>query len=135
MVLVAGEAGARVTVAAGAGFGSATGDATAAGAGEGTSHDFWRTGDGGRGSGAGAGAGAGALMVFVAIGTGVGVGNGVWGPGAVEPLERSTKMRGADLPAKNSAAVREDSVDGAGGNMSAWNESACVLMLVEAWEV
>lgn len=126
IVLVAGEAGARAGVAVGACFDSTTWDATAAGVGAGTSHDFWRAGDGGRGSGAG----AGALIVLVAIGTEVGVGNCVWGPGAVEPLERSTRMRGADLPAKNSAAVREDSTDGAGGNMSAWNESAWVMLYV-----
>jgi hypothetical protein len=43
----------------------------------------------------------------------------------VDPVDRSTRMRGADLPEKNSAAVREDSIEGAGGNMSAWNESDC----------
>jgi hypothetical protein len=43
----------------------------------------------------------------------------------VDPVERSTRIRGADLPEKNWAAVREDSMEGAGGNMSAWNESDC----------
>jgi len=92
------------------------------GAGAGTSNDCWRTGGGREGSGADAEAGGGALNDFVAIGKGVGV--GAWYPGAVDPVERSTRMRGADLPANNSAAERDDSVDGAGGNMSAWKESA-----------
>jgi hypothetical protein len=47
----------------------------------------------------------------------------------VDPLERSTRIRGADLPEKNSAAVREGSADGAGGNMSAWKESACIYVV------
>lgn len=114
--------------AAGAALDSTTGDGTLTGAGIGTSNDFWRTGSGGEGSGTCAGAGGGALSDFVAIGKAVGVGVGAWAwcPDMLDPVERSTRMRGADLPEKNSAAVREDSVDGAGGNISAWKESACV---------
>ena len=106
-----------------------------AGAGTDTSNDFWRTGCGGEGSGTDAGAGAGALSDFVAMGTGAGM-TGAWCPGAVDPLERSTRIRGADLPAKNSAAVRDDSRDGAGGNISAWKESAWVCVtFVRRWFV
>jgi hypothetical protein len=39
-------------------------------------------------------------------------------------VERSTRKRGADLPLKNWAVMKEDSMEGARGNMSAWNESA-----------
>lgn len=99
-----------------------TGTGAGAGAGAGTSIDIWRTGAGGEGSGADAGVGGGALSDFVTMGEGVGV--DAWCPGAVDPVERSTRIRGADFPAKNSAAEMDDSVDGAGGNMSAWKESA-----------
>jgi len=52
----------------------------------------------------------------------------------VDPVERSTRMRAAGFPAKNSAAVREASADGAGGNMSAWKESACAWS-VNLWDI
>jgi hypothetical protein len=126
IVVETGTAAAVEVAAAGAGLDSTTGDGTMPGAGIGTSNDFWRTGESGEGSVTVAGAGGGALSDFVAIGKAVGVGAWAWCPCMVDPVERSTRMRGADLPAKNSAAVREDSVDGAGGNISAWKESAWV---------
>lgn len=47
-----------------------------------------------------------------------------WGPARVDPSERFTSLRGATLPWKNSEALREASIEGAGGKMSDWNESA-----------
>ena len=44
-------------------------------------------------------------------------------------MSRETSLREIGLPEKNSPAVREGSIDGAGGKMSDWNESdwrACV---------
>lgn len=45
------------------------------------------------------------------------------GPSRVDPLERSTSLRGTTFPLKNSEALREGSIEGAGGKMSDWNES------------
>ena len=39
------------------------------------------------------------------------------------PVSRETNLRETGLPEKNSPAVREGSIDGAGGKMSDWNES------------
>lgn len=47
------------------------------------------------------------------------------GPEKTVPSPRPTSLRGAVLPLKNSAAVREGSTEGAGGYMSDWKESAC----------
>lgn len=54
-----------------------------------------------------------------------GVTNGV--PGAVEvtPLSRLTSLSEGGFPEKNSPAVREGSMEGAGGKISDWNESDC----------
>ena len=38
-------------------------------------------------------------------------------------MSRETSLRETGLPEKNSPAVREGSIDGAGGKMSDWNES------------
>jgi hypothetical protein len=93
------------------------------------------------GEGAAAGLGAEALNVlvgWVAEGGGTEAGTGVagvadendgtavgGGPLSVDPLSRLTSLRGATLPLKNSEALREGSIEGAGGKMSDWNESAC----------
>lgn len=42
----------------------------------------------------------------------------------VLPSARLTSLTGATLPLKNSAASREGSIEGAGGKMSDWKESA-----------
>jgi len=92
------------------------------------------------GRGAAAGAGAEALNVLVgwiAEGGGIEAATGVagvaaendgtalgGGPAKVDPLSRLTSLRGMTLPLKNSAALREGSIEGAGGKMSDWNESA-----------
>ena len=47
------------------------------------------------------------------------------GPARMDPLSRLTSLRGTTLPLKNSEALREGSIEGAGGKMSDWNESAC----------
>jgi hypothetical protein len=39
------------------------------------------------------------------------------------PVSRETSLREMALPVKNSPAVREGSIEGAGGKMSDWNES------------
>ncbi len=39
------------------------------------------------------------------------------------PVSRETSLRETALPEKNSLAVREGSIEGAGGKMSDWNES------------
>ncbi len=39
------------------------------------------------------------------------------------PVSRETSLRETALPEKNSPAVREGSIEGAGGKMSDWNES------------
>ena len=74
----------------------------------------------GAATGAGAGAGAGGATE-VAVGT-----RGASLPVKTAPFSRLTRLSGAVLPEKNSAAVRDSSDDGAGGYMSDWNESACV---------
>ena len=51
------------------------------------------------------------------------------GPSRVDPLERSTSLRGTTFPLKNSEALREGSIEGAGGKMSDWNESDCITRL------
>lgn len=43
----------------------------------------------------------------------------------VVPEERSTSLRRAIFPLKNSDAERDASDEGAGGKMSDWKESAC----------
>ena len=40
------------------------------------------------------------------------------------PSARLTSLTAATLPLKNSAALREGSMEGAGGNISDWKESA-----------
>ena len=40
-----------------------------------------------------------------------------------EPVSRETSLSETALPVKNSPAVREGSIEGAGGKMSDWNES------------
>jgi len=93
-------------------------------------------------TGAAAGAGAEALNVLVGWmveGGGIEAATGVagvaaendgtalgGGPANVDPLSRLTSLRGTTLPLKNSAALREGSIEGAGGKMSDWNESACI---------
>ena len=61
------------------------------------------------GAGAGAGAGAGGATE-VAVGT-----RGASLPVKTAPFSRLTRLSGAVLPEKNSAAVRDSSDDGAGG--------------------
>ena len=39
------------------------------------------------------------------------------------PVSKETSLRETALPEKNSPAVREGSIEGAGGKMSEWNES------------
>ncbi len=75
-------------------------------------------------TGADAGAGEGALAVRVGRGTEAAVVD-------TAPVSRETSLSEMGLPVKNSPAVREGSIDGAGGKMSDWNESdpdwcACV---------
>ena len=75
------------------------------------------------GAGTEAGEGAGAVAVRVGRGTEV--------AGAVDtaPVSRETNLSETGLPEKNSPAVREGSIDGAGGKISDWKVSdwrACV---------
>jgi hypothetical protein len=46
------------------------------------------------------------------------------GPEMVLPSARLTSLTAATLPLKNSAALREGSIEGAGGKISDWKESA-----------
>ena len=46
------------------------------------------------------------------------------GPEIELPSERLTSLAAATLPLKNSAALRDGSVEGAGGKISDWKESA-----------
>jgi hypothetical protein len=46
------------------------------------------------------------------------------GPETVLPSARLTSLSAATLPLKNSAALREGSIEGAGGKISDWKESA-----------
>ena len=46
------------------------------------------------------------------------------GPEIELPSARLTSLTAATLPLKNSAALREGSMEGAGGNISDWKESA-----------
>ena len=46
------------------------------------------------------------------------------GPDIVLPSARLMSLTGATLPLKNSAALREGSIEGAGGKISDWKESA-----------
>ena len=48
-------------------------------------------------------------------------------PEIMDPLSRLTSLGGASLPEKYSGAVSDGSIEGAGGKMSDWNESACGL--------
>ena len=69
--------------------------------------------------------GVGAVEVRVGPGPGPELGKGV-GDAVVEetaPESRETSLSETALPVKNSPAVREGSIAGAGGKMSDWNES------------
>ena len=46
------------------------------------------------------------------------------GPEMELPSERFTSLAAATLPLKNSAALRDGSMEGAGGKISDWKESA-----------
>lgn len=46
------------------------------------------------------------------------------GPEIALPSARLTSLTAATLPLKNSAALREGSIEGAGGKISDWKESA-----------
>jgi hypothetical protein len=73
--------------------------------------------------------GAGAVEERVGPGPGAGpepeLGKGDDDAAAEEtaPVSRETSLSETALPVKNSPAVREGSIEGAGGNMSDWNES------------
>jgi len=71
--------------------------------------------------------GAGAVDERVGPGTEPesGVGRGVEDAAVEEtaPVSSETSLRETALPVKNSPAVREGSIEGAGGKMSDWNES------------
>lgn len=74
--------------------------------------------------GAGGDSGVGAVYDLV---TGVGAAAEVEGVAPANetlPSSRLTTFLGAVFPLKNSAADRDGSIAGAGGNMSDWNESA-----------
>lgn len=62
----------------------------------------------------------GAEVTTTELGTALGL-----APVIIEPSARLTSLRGATFPLKNSEALREGSIDGAGGKISDWNESAC----------
>jgi len=49
---------------------------------------------------------------------------GVLEAATLEPSARLTRLRVGVFPLKNSPAVTEGSVDGTGGYMSDWNDSA-----------
>ena len=72
-------------------------------------------------AGAGTEAGEGAEAVAVRVGRGVEVAAAA----AVDtaPVSRETNLSETGLPEKNSPAVREGSIDGAGGKMSDWKVS------------
>lgn len=72
------------------------------------------------------GAGVGAVAVRVGVGTAAGGGMEMLdgAPAVTEPVSRLTRRGGAVLPVKNSPAVREYSLEGAGGKMSDWKLSA-----------
>jgi hypothetical protein len=57
--------------------------------------------------------------VRVGIGTGVDVGAAA----DTAPVSSETYLSAMGFPEKNSPAVREGSMEGAGGKMSDWNES------------
>jgi len=86
------------------------------------------------GGGAAAGVDAEALKDRVGIGDGgaaeVGGGDNAEGiapgrgPEIVLPSARLTSLTAATLPLKNSAALRDGSIEGAGGKISDWKESA-----------
>jgi len=88
--------------------------------------------------------GGGSLATFVSCGAMTGESEGVcpgWGGGAVEdrvgvgtavdagapvetaPVSSETYLSAMAFPEKNSPAVRDGSMEGAGGKMSDWNES------------
>lgn len=72
----------------------------------------------GVGSGKGAGAGVGAGAIATGAGGGPEIAAGARGaslPAKTAPFSRLTRFNGATLPAKNSAAVKDGSEDGAGG--------------------
>jgi hypothetical protein len=72
--------------------------------------------------GCGLGAGAAALLVEVEVGREEEAEAVV--EANVTPESSATRFRAGCLPEKNSAAVTEGSIEGAGGKMSAWKESA-----------
>jgi len=86
----------------------------------------------GESDGAGAGWGAGAVAERVGTGKGVDVGATM----DTAPVSSETYLSATGLPEKNSPAVREGSMEDAGGKMSDWNESdwvrggACVCASV-----
>lgn len=83
------------------------------------------------GADAGAGWGAGAVAERVGVGTGVEVGATM----DTAPVSSETYLSETGFPEKKSPAVREGSMEDAGGKMSDWNESdwvrACVCASVQ----
>ena len=68
---------------------------------------------------------------MVLVGAGVGTEMGAE-PAEIEPSSSETSFGAAVLPEKNSAAERAGSAEGAGGNMSDWKESDCVMVSTRA---
>jgi hypothetical protein len=65
--------------------------------------------------------GDGAAALALRVGSGREAGTAA--PVDTAPVSRDTSLSETGLPEKYSPAVREGSIDGAGGKMSDWNES------------
>ena len=81
------------------------------------------SGDRDGGDGACADCGAGADVERVGAWTGAGTEEEAGAVVETAPVSSETRLRETALPEKNSPAVSEGSIEGAGGKMSDWNES------------
>jgi hypothetical protein len=65
--------------------------------------------------------------VLVRVGAGAETAGGDVDDVETTPVSSETSLSWTGLPAKKSPADREGSAEGAGGNMSAWNDSDCPM--------